>query len=256
MNLNETDIAALENYWQGKLTNSARTELENRLTKDKSFREAAANWQLLIKEGFMPSKEELAEAEQIKSRLLTYEGLTAESSELDALPTAQGEKKGRIRYLHIALSAAAAILLLVIVSPYLLQQNEGEYASFFEHLPRDNANLSTNGLTGEQAYDEKKYVVAYPKLLAEVAENGDSLNIIYAGVAAIGSQQGAKAITLLKPLVDANNWQLYQSEIQWYLALAYLQEENKPAANLFLTQIIQTNNSYTTQANELLKQIK
>ena len=161
-----------------------------------------------------------------------------------------------MRHRYAGLAAAAAILLLLWLSP--LNQiiwPKRPAADFFAHLPRDNANLSDTGDTGQEAYDRKDYKRAYTALLEEVAAGGDSLNIIYAGVAAIGSGQAGKAIPLLQPLLASDNWKLYHAEVRWYLALAYLDQEQSGQAAELLQELIASNGAYSAEAKKLMAQM-
>lgn len=259
MNLSERDIFQLEALWQNSLDPSEKEALEKRLQEDAEFHKAAADWKLIVTEGFLPPTAEQKELAEIKARVLGY----AETSEISPEKEKEKEKiekserKPIIRRLYIGLAAAAALLLLLWLGPLkglLLPDNPSE--QFFAHLPRDNANLSGDGETGQQAYDRKAYKKAYTALLEEVAAGGDSLNIIYAGVAAIGSSQAEKAIPLLEPLLSSENWQLYQAEISWYLALAYVDQQQWEQATKLLQTIDQANGPYSTQAKELIQDIQ
>ncbi len=248
MKLSEKDIVKLEALWQGTLDPKGQAELERQLEEDAAFQQAAEEWKLIVNEGFLPPQEELEEQEEIKRRMQTY----AEEDELRANSKPEA-KPFRLRRLYIGLAAAAVLLLLLWLGPLRRILGPSSPADdFFAHLPRDNANLSDPGDAGRQAYDQKNYTKAYTALLQDVAAGGDSLNLIYAGVAAIGSGQAEKAIPILESLLDANNWQLYQSEIGWYLALAYAYDEQDEKAVNLLEEIAEQGGEYSVQAKDLL----
>lgn len=252
MKLSEEDIIKLEAFWQGTLDANEQAELEKQLQEDTAFRQAAEEWKLIVNEGFLPPQEELEEQEEIKRRMQTY------AEEPEAETTTEPEARPfRLRRLYIGLAAAAALLLLLWLGPLGRILGPSSPADdFFAHLPRDNANLSDPGDAGKQAYDQQTYKKAYKALLQDVASGGDSLNLIYASVAAIGSGQAEKAIPILEPLVDANNWQLYQSEISWYLALAYVYEEQDERAISLLEKMVDTGGEYSAEAKALLATLK
>lgn len=252
MNLSEADIIKLENYWNGQLAPSEQTALEKRLAEDTAFREAAAEWQFIIREAFMPPKEEIAEAAEIKKRLLSYQD--DQHSTRQAVATLKPKRPMSLRWIAVGLAVAALLLLLWFTLNSLLQEQRPS-DGFFAHLSRDNANLSNEAPLGRQAYDQKKYAKAYPALVAEVEAGGDSLSLIYAGVAAIGSGQADKAVSLLEPLAAAENWSFYQSEIRWYLALAYLDNGEIDRANDLLNLLIQANDAYAEDAKNLIQKI-
>jgi len=251
MRLSEEDIIKLEAMWQGALDSTERAALEKQLQEDAAFHEAAEEWKLIVSEGFLPPQEELEEQEEIKKRMQAY----AQEAEIDSV--AEAERPFRIRRLYIGLAAAAVLLLLLWLGPLGRVLGPSSPAdNFFAHLPRDNANLSDPGDAGKQAYDRQTYKRAYTALLQDVASGGDSLNLIYASVAAIGSGQAEKAIPILESLVDANNWRLYQSEISWYLALAYVYEEQNGQAISLLEKMVDTGGEYSAEAQALLATMK
>lgn len=257
MNLSETDIFQLEALWQNSLESSEKEALEKRLQEDTEFQKAAADWKLIVTEGFLPPTGEQKELAEIKARMLGYAEKDEAIAEGEQEKEVKSERKPIIRRLYIGLAAAAALLLLLWLGPLkgLLFPNSPS-EQFFAHLPRDNANLSGDGETGQQAYDRKAYKKAYTALLAEIAAGGDSINIIYAGVAAIGSGQPEKAIPLLEPLLSSENWRLYEAEISWYLALAYVEEEQWEQAERLLQAIDQASGPYSVQAKALIQDIQ
>ncbi len=244
--LSDLDIQLLEDFWNGQLSETKKQEVENRLNKDAAFRTLADEWQLLFTQARIAPKEEEKEAGQIKDRLLNY---AKEEKEI--------KKIRSIRPIYYLLSAAAAVALILLWLNFNDSLFEKDPASqYFSHLSRDNANLSPGIESGEDAYDQKKYDRAYTLLVEEVAAGSDSLNLIYASVAAIGNKQGAQAILILEPLVNTESWQLYQSEIQWYLALAYMQEGETEKASVLLKIIADANGEYAKNAQALIKQIR
>ena len=56
--------------------------------------------------------------------------------------------------------------------------------------------------------------------------------------------------------MGANNWQLYQSEIAWYLALAYVYEERDEQAINLLEKMVDTGREYSSEAQALLATLK
>jgi len=251
MNLSNADIILLEDYWANRLTEEAKKQLEKRLEEDMDFQKAAAEWELIVTEGVIPPESEAEELNVIKERLLSY-------NSQETTPEAKVIKRQRFtqnRLIYIGLGIAASIAILLWVNPLGIGSTSSSYDAFFTHLSRDNANLSNEAVDGKKAYDENNYELAYPALLEEVAAGGDSLNLIYAAVAAIGSQQSEKAIPILEPLVDNTNWEFYQTEIKWYLALAYCKADNSAKARTILENIINEKGTYATEAQALLEEI-
>lgn len=255
MKLSETDIQLLEDYWHERLEPRQREALEQRLATDTVFAEAAREWQLIITEGFLPSESEREEMAAIRERLSQYTAEEHAAAVTAASPTPKTARPVLMRRLYLILAVAAAIALLVWLTPLSgLFQPTSPYQDYFAHLPRDNANLSTDAEAGRRAYDQEDYETAFPALLAEVAAGGDSLNLIYAGVAALGSGQPERAIPLLEPLLASDKWRFYHDDIRWYLALAYLQDGQEDKASLLLQRIAQSESEYAESAARLLEE--
>ena len=257
MALNETDLQLLEDFWNGRLDAPAKAALEKRLQEDTIFSQAADDWKFILEEGFQAPREEQQEIIDIKRRLLDYVESPSEKEEGKVI-SLKPKRRLFVRRASIGLGIAATILLLLWLSPLnnLLFPSD-PYEQYFTHLPRDNANLSLNIEEGRQAYDQKNYNKAYPALMAEVEAGGDSLNLIYASVAAIGSGQADKAVAILEPLVGDDGWTFYQEEVMWYLALAYLKIGEKENAVEILRILNQEEGSpYKDQVKSLINQLR
>lgn len=254
--LNEAEISQLEAYWNDQLEAADRAVIEKRLAEDPDYAGAAAEWELLITEGFQPPADEKEELQDIRKRLLEYTASAEVPEEAEA--TTNSRSRFIVRRWYIGLAAAAAVLLFFWLGPLsgLFVSPSSPYDDYFAHLPRDNANLSTNVETGREAYDRQDYRKAYPALLAEVEAGGDSLDLIYAGVAAIGSGRPEAAIPILEPLLAARKWRLYDSEIRWYLALAYLNSGQETDGVTLLQALAQSDSEFAEQAEALLNAVE
>ena len=244
MRLDESDIKQLEDYWNELLPPDQLTALEQRLASDPTFARLASEWKIIITEGINRPQEEELEYLEIKRRLRAIDDEASSSN------------KGKFVKIIYLLPIAAVILLLVWLKPlssiWGARKPSGTYLT---HLNRDNANLSTQGASGVLLYDQKKYKAAYPKLIEQVRLDEDSLNLIYAAVAAIHIGKGGEAIELLEPMLNAKKWEYYQNDIQWYLALAYWDEKQKDKAKVLLELILKEDEAYQTQAQNILDQL-
>lgn len=255
MQLNEEHIVALEALWQGQLQHPEKTTLEKRLVEDQVFFQAAQAWKKLSQEGFKPTQAESEALNRIKNRLRNYDSAKVINIQESTKKRLQEQpfKNRRILYLSLA---AAIILLLLWLSPLnTWLQPISPYKQHFAHLSRDNANLGTDIQSAEEAYDLKQYGKAYPGLLAAVAENGDSLNYLYAGVAALGSNQAEAARVIFETVLNKPNWALYQNEIRWYLALAYLEGKRIEEARPLLQVLYQEQGEYSQNAALILENL-
>ena len=235
------DEILIEAFLEGSLSEAEQKEFEARLQREPAL------------------KTQFQVHQEVDQRMETFHKAALQADWKAYVEEEQKKKKPTsiipIRIIGI-IGIAAVILLLLWLSPLSnLSLDNDPYQQYFAHLPRDNANLGDEVLDAKQAYDELKYAEAYPGLIQEVASGGDSLNLIYASVAAIGSRQAEKAIPILEPLLEARNWQAYQVEIRWYLALAYLQQEELAKAQQQLNELASKENQYKTNAINLLQSI-
>jgi hypothetical protein len=100
------------------------------------------------------------------------------------------------------------------------------------------------------AYDAGQYESAEAFLAAAAPQ--DSLLFLYAAVAALYNDRAASAITYLEPLARSATFTYYHSEIAWYLALAYVAEEQRSAAIPLLRELQTYPNPYREKASALL----
>ena len=255
MQLNEQDIFQLEDLWHGQLQGSEKMALEKRLAEDSAFYEAAQAWKKLSQEGFKPTKAESKALNSIKGRLSNYEASPVIDNQKSSKERSIGQQPRIRRMIYFSLAAAIMLLLLWLSPLNTWLQPVSPYQQYFAHLSRDNANLGANIQSAAEAYDSKQYGIAYPGLLAAVSENGDSLNYLYAGVAALGSKQAEAATVIFESLLNQPNWALYQNDIQWYLALAYLEQNRIKEARTLLQVISQEQGEYSENAALILKKL-
>lgn len=255
MELSEQHIEALEALWQGQLQESEKGNLEKRLAEDPAFFQAAQAWKQLSQEGFKPTQKESEALNTIKARLKNYEASPIIGRQKSSKKRLLGQSVKTRRLLYFSLAAAIILLLLWLNPLNTWLKPISPYQQYFAHLARDNANLGTAIQSAEEAYDLKQYGKAYSGLLAAVAENGDSLNYLYAGVAALGSEQAENAAIIFENLLNQSNWALYQDEIRWYLALAYLEQNRTEEAQSLLQALYQEQGEYSQNAALILENL-
>ncbi|GAB4497752.1 MAG: hypothetical protein OHK0019_31930 [Saprospiraceae bacterium] len=167
-----------------------------------------------------------------------------------------------------AWASLLVITILSLIGGYFWAENAGLFDSRTQKiaraalqpldnvvfLPNNNNQTLTDYQAGMAAYDAKRYDEATRLLDAYVSQNPDNAARVYLGVARLMLGQSKEAIP---PLADAA--QSPEPPIQetalWYLALAYLQNNNVRAAVQAL-EAIPTDGIYGTQARELLEKIK
>jgi len=144
------------------------------------------------------------------------------------------------------LSTAAAVALLLIAYHWFFNNNLSNqelYASNFEPyvmvLDQRSANASEAAPLDEAIalYHNKDFGTSadtFEKLLAEDREN--MIYTFYVANARLANQETDQAIALFNKIIKANDLSFVEQS-RWYLALAYLQKEDKENAKSFLEKI-------------------
>ncbi len=160
----------------------------------------------------------------------------------------------RRRLYWIAGAAAAAIILVLLVPTWF--NAPPSYQQFAEHRPLSLQERGTSGeeLTAiETAFNTAEYGTALDLLDQYLATQADDTQAqIYASIAALELDQVQDAITRLTPI--SNGQSVYQTTAQWYLALAYLKQENYAQCRSVLSDI-PADNYWYAKAEQLLKKL-
>jgi tetratricopeptide (TPR) repeat protein len=160
-------------------------------------------------------------------------------------------------------ASTVAIILSSLVGGYFWAESAGLFASRTQKIARtvlqplenvlflpNNGQALTDFQSGMAAYDAGRYDEAARLLDVYVSRTPDNAARVYLGVARLKSNQSKEAIP---PLADAA--QSPEPPIQeaalWYLALAYLENNNASAAIQAL-EAIPADGIYGAQAGELL----
>ncbi len=144
------------------------------------------------------------------------------------------------------LSMAAAVALLLIAYHWFFNNNLSSqeiYASNFEPYVMvfdQRSGQASEVPTLDQAidlYHNQDFGTsadAFEKILAEDPEN--MIYIFYTANARLANQEADKAIASFKKIIKANDVSFVEQS-RWYLALAYLQKEDKESAKSWLEKI-------------------
>ena len=220
MNISEQDLYLIEKKHQGDLSADEEQLYANKLKQDTNFALFEKEF-IQLKQGIRSSK-----LKAITKRLQTLESKQPTTAAIDSEPEDDDQIKAGIRYAKkkalmgrlqelekrpnrvvpiknrsymLPLAIAASILLIgVLTWQWIYTPTTSKTSNYFAHLNRDSANLSDGKTAGERAYDQQEYAKAWPLLVEEIKAPNDSLNMLYAGVAALGAGQPEKAITLLE----------------------------------------------------------
>lgn len=213
MELNAKDIALLEAYWKAELAEQERNALENRLNTDEDFREAANELQRLLK-GLHDIQQR-----QWKDQLAQFE----QKAPALKLTKPAWWKKWWVLLVGISLLSVLAIWLLSKERKPQLNKNQAIAQAAFEHFPYYGATLGTSPQEAIHLYEEDHdYVQAEEAMQTLFQGSKDSTYLLYAAIAAVGSNQAEKAIPVLEQLAKSARFETIRDDVEWYLALGYL----------------------------------
>ena len=226
--LPEDILAQIEAYYDGSLTAAEAAALRKRLRNDPQLAAIAAEWETVHRHGLLGPAGGTEERERLRR-------IFAEEEARHAPITATRRTMGRQWWL-----IAAAVALLLIAGYWLFGQPspaEQLARERFAWLPRQEATLgpADDAQRGLLAYDRQQYAEAYP-LLRDGVANGvlDSVNLLYAGVAALGAGEAGEARALLTALLDTGRYPYEEEDLRYYLALAALREDDVVGARGYL----------------------
>lgn len=243
--LTEAEINALEALWSDALDPGSRDDLLQRLKDEPDFERAATAWKRVITAGFEWTQAEKETGRRIKDQLQKLE------QELPPIMVTPARNIGLRRWYYPLAGAAAVLLLLFLAYQAWFSGQQDDLQAFFRHPTRSEANLGDERSPGETAYDKRQYGAARTLLIREAAQKQDSLLLFYAGVAALGDNDPAAAVTLLESAVAAESLSLYTDTFKWYLAQAYARSGKPEQARLLLKELSTTGGPYEQEAKAL-----
>ncbi len=245
MKLTEKDIEQLMGLWEGSLSNNERLELEKRMETDAVFRQDARQFQLL-NEGL-----EVIKQRQMRHR---FQDLDATLPDIKTPPP--------YNWLMIGLVALGLALAALAVWYFAIREEKPKvkpiYAAYFEPYPALGITMGNDDKTVRlealKTYAKKDYEKAIPLLDKAFSIEKDSLLLFYKGISHIGNSTSAQAIPILESLKTATF--LSVDTVDWFLALAYLETNQKDKAVILLEKVKNTEGGkYHAKAAELLEKI-
>ena len=245
-------LAQLEDYYDGTLPAAEANRLRSQLRKDPALAAAVAEWEAVYRHGLRRPPPADDAALLLRERFAALEAELPRPSAAEPPPTRRRPPRG-------IWLIAATILLVFGLGWWLFRGSppaEQLARNSFTWLPRQEATLSPaeDAQAGLRAYDRQDYATAYPLLLDGVAAGElDSINLLYAGVAALGAGEVATAQTALLEVLDTERYPLAEPEIRYYLGLAYLQDGDTDAGTRVLQTVAQTENSFAERARKVLQ---
>lgn len=246
MELNAKDIALLEAYWKAELAGQERNALENRLNTDADFREAATELQRLQK-GLRD-----IQRRQWKDQLAQFE----QKAPALELTKPAWWKKWWVLLIGISLMSVLVIWLLSKERKPQLNENQAIAQAAFDHFPYYGASLGTSPQEAIRLYEEDHdYVKAEQAMQTLFLESKDSTYLLYAAIAAVGSNQAEKAIPVLEQLAKSARFETIREDVEWYLALGYLGAGEVSRCQHTLNQLKNFSIKRSKEVQRLLQQL-
>lgn len=240
-----TTLDLIERYLNGSLSDSERLAFEERVSKEAALR-AEVDEMKLIREGILRASRK----EMLKS-LKDLEA-TLPAVEAPVIPL------WRNRWLQLAAS-----LLLVAVCAYVLwprpQESATLFAEYFEPYPNIIMptvrgvveNDSTVKAQAFRAYDQREYLQAIA--LFETLAVKDEAVLLYLGNSYLASGQPGKALPLLEKVL--NEYDIFDEQAEWYVAVSYLKLEDREKAKVALQKVVVREGSYKSKAQLILEKL-
>lgn len=247
MKLEAQDIELLEAYWSGELAEPDRKALEERLLADAAFKAAAAELRRLQK-GLHEIqrrhwKDQLAQIEQ-------------------QAPALELAKPVWWHKWWVVLSGALLLILLFVLwqirgAKPKLDANQAIAQAAFDHFPYYGATLDSKPADAIRLYEEDHdYVKGEKAMQTLFQETQDSTYLLYAAIAAVGSNQGEKAVPILEELVKSSRFEMIREDLEWYLALGYLEMGEFSSCLKLLQRLNSQYSSKKEEIQDLIKKIK
>lgn len=249
--MTEQDYDLIERYFLNALSEEGREEVERRLDTDSVFSEAFD-----LHKSLMAAVDEIVETD-MKAQLKDVEASMTQS-----IPNV----RSWVGWTY----ALAAVVLMLVIGYWVISTDGGSeadssralYAANFEPyrnlivpIERGEADL-TPIQQAFQAYENQDYEEAVSKMnQIFVKDNSQIELLLYQGVAHLALNQPAQAIQQLSQYPEEGD---FYGEVNWYLALACLSENNPESAQVYLKKVINAKGDaiLRSKAQQLWKELK
>lgn len=232
----------MEKYIQGRMTADQKEQFEGEMAQNQELQDELVIHRKLINSIETESVRQLLE--QIHDENFNQE-------------TPVVSLQSRSRRLSLAIAASVAIIAVAVwwVFNWQTSQPKALYAAYFEPaqgLP------TTLGYADQQQFAEGMIsyklgdyseAIAYWQPLVNSDPANDTLNY-YLGIAALADEAPGQAINYLEKVEQA-----YFISARWYLALAFLQQEEPQAAVPILKNLAAQETTYQAESQAILKKL-
>lgn len=239
------DIDLIEHYLDGSLSDTERLAFEERLKLEDELR-AQVEEMKVIREGILRAsrKEVLKSIQALEATLPAVEA--------PVIPL----------WRNTWLQVAAGISLLAVCA-YLLWPRTQEptqlFAEYFEPYPNIIMptvrgvveNDSTVKAQAYRAYDQQNFTEAIR--LFEAVQQKDEGVFLYLGNSYLASGQPERALPLFEKVL--NNYDVFDEQAEWYVAVSYLKLEEREKAKVALQKVVARESSYESKAQLILEKL-
>ena len=232
-------------YLNGKLTDSERYDLEQRIANDPDA--------------------------QIALEVMAQNELSPKELQNDLSDIQQRWKKRANRSRHtfpLWVNRVAAVLFLgfgvwAATQYYQDQQNSTLYAHFFDNdnylSVRGKNTVSDSFSLALRAYGDKNYESSYAQFnhLADVQPSNNQIRL-YAAMSAMQLGKNFEAKQLLNDVIEQTHKAHEEASAYWYLALVYLQENSEAESKKRLQWLVDnaSNSQWGSQAGKLMGELE
>tara|TARA_R110002012_G_scaffold259550_3_gene441140 strand:+ start:29056 stop:29793 length:738 start_codon:yes stop_codon:yes gene_type:complete len=243
--MEEHDIALIDRYLSGELSESEAEALRQRLAAEKDFA------QLFEDVRYLQKGLERAELEKAWKAIQA-----AEANIVETAPTGAATFSWKVW-----LPAAASVALLVVVAWFfLLRSTEPQalYAEYFEVYPNVEAPIYRDSSTKDsltskdlafRRYADEDYGMAIE--IFESIQQPDEGTLFYLGMSYLAKGNAKQAAAVWEPL--SNEAEDYKTQIQWYLALAWLKLDEEEKAKVIFEELAKSGTAYEERSRAILK---
>ena len=234
---NQATYELIEQYLQGKLTDSSLAEFEARLKNDENF---------------------ASEVETVKA-LHGLVDLEGDRRALEMIDQASTEFTGRKlvmrrRFIGLAIAAAIALVFMVIfpwnggdtnLNEELFAENFSPYRA--PSVSRSNGLVATWDIA-KSAYEKQDYETVIKTLETDNLSQEDYLAQFYIGISCLAKSPSElnKAVSSFQNVLSSDND--YRQAAEWYLGLALIKQNKNVAAKKHFNQMINQGNTYQRDA--------
>jgi len=235
----------IEKYVQGQLTAEEQREFDGLIISEPGFKTEVE---------FHKNLKRVAEAEDDDNfrKLMTDFEQDASSENI------------KTKYFPTKWLVAASVIVLVGLGYFFMVLNQPTTQELFEENFTPYRNVDHPNERGSQDEDLKtRAFTTYSKgefesaveMFSKLYESEkESYYLFYTANALIGHNEAIKAVPLLKEYISTSGE--YTDESKWYLALAYLQLEDKNNAVVILKDLVTTGSFKVSESEELLQDLE